>query len=151
MSNIVNDTQYVVFKLGVETFGVEINKVKEIIVYQTTTHIPGSGELIEGVINLRGHVISIFNLRQKFGLPDVEKTRSSRIIVVEANNNMVGIVVDGVSEVVMIPGNVIEEPSSMLTSGVDANFIAGVAKMEDKLVIILELETTINIGIAAAV
>jgi len=145
------ERQYVVFKLGLEVFGIDINKVKEIIIYQDTTHIPGSGELIEGVINLRGHVIPIFNLRKKFGFPDTEKTRSTRIVVVEANETTVGIEVDGVSEVIMIPGNVIEKPSSMISSGVDAAFIEGIAKMEEKLVIILDLEKAVGTKIAEAV
>ncbi|PKM45537.1 MAG: chemotaxis protein CheW [Firmicutes bacterium HGW-Firmicutes-8] len=149
--NTFDERQYVIFKLGAEVFGLDINKVKEIIVYQETTNIPGSGQLIEGIINLRGSVIPIFNLRRKFGFPEAEKTRSARIVVVEANDSTVGIVVDGVSEVLIIPGSVIEKPSSMISSGVDASYIAGIAKMEEKLVILLNLEKVINREMAEAV
>lgn len=146
-----DEKQYVVFRLGAEVFGLAINTVKEIIVYQETTRIPGMGQLMEGIINLRGHVIPIFNLRKKFGFPDAEKTRSTRIVVVEAHDNTVGIVVDGVSEVLMISGNVIEKPSSMITSSIDSNYISGIAKMEAGLVIILALEKVISSEIAKAV
>jgi purine-binding chemotaxis protein CheW len=151
MSNIISDNQYVIFKLGEETFGVEINRVREIIEYQKTTQIPETGDLIDGVINLRGHVISIFNLRRKFGFPDTEITRSSRIVVVEAGNNMVGIGVDSVTEVQMITGDVIEKPPSLITSSVDSNYISGVAKIEERLVIILDLEKVINIRVNESV
>jgi purine-binding chemotaxis protein CheW len=144
------ERQYVIFRLGSEVFGLEINRVKEIIVYQDTTRIPGIGELIDGIINLRGHVIPIFNLRRKFGFPEVENTRSTRIVVVEAHDNTVGIVVDGVSEVLIIPGNIVEKPSSMITN-VDANHISGIAKVEEKLVILLDLEKVIQSDLAQVI
>ncbi|KNZ69699.1 CheW protein [Thermincola ferriacetica] len=145
------EKQYVVFRLGSEVFGIDINKVKEIIVYQEPTHMPGSSEFIEGIINLRGHVIPIVSLRKKFNFPEAGDMGKTRIIVVEAGNSTVGIVVDGVSEVVMISGSVIEKPSSLLTSTVDENYITGVAKMESGLVIILDLEKVIGRDMAEAV
>ena len=146
-----DERQYVVFRLSIEDFGVEINKVKEIITYRETTQIPGSGEFMEGIINLRGQVIPIFNLRRKFGFPAVQHSRSTRIVVVETYDDTVGMVVDGVSEVLVIPGNAIEEPSSLIASGIDSDYLSGVAKLEDKLVMILELDKAINIGVAKAV
>ncbi len=151
MSDVINDNQYVIFELGEETFGVEINKIKEIIVYQQTTQIPGTGDLIDGIINLRGHVIPIYNIRRKFGFSDIDATRSSRIVVVEANDNTVGIVVDGVTQVQMIAGDIIEKPSSMITSGGHSEYISGVAKIEEKLVIILDLEKVIKTRMEEAV
>lgn len=145
------EKQYVVFQLGAETFGLEINKVKEIIVYQESTRMPGSSNLIEGIINLRGHVIPIFNLKRKFGFPEVENTGGTRIIVVEAKENTVGIIVDKVNEVVMISGELIEKPSSLITTGVDEDFITGVAKMESGLVILLELEKVVVVELSNAV
>jgi len=149
--NIFKEKQYVIFKLEAEMFGLDINKVKEIIVYQEPTHMPGGSSVIEGIINLRGHVIPIFSLRKKFSFPEHENTRGTRIIVVEAGNNTVGIVVDGVSEVVMISGSVIEKPSSLLTSTVNENYITGVAKMESGLTVILDLEKVISRDMAEAV
>ncbi|WP_418791583.1 chemotaxis protein CheW [Phosphitispora sp. TUW77] len=142
-----NEGQYVVFLLGKEVFGVEINKVKEIIVYQETTKIPGSGDFIDGIINLRGYVIPIFSLKRKFGFTETECTKRTRIVVVEAGDNLVGIEVDGVSEVIMIPGNVIEKPSTII-SGIDSNYISGIAKMEDNLITLLDLEKVIGNNIA---
>lgn len=149
--NTSEERQYVVFRLGAEVFGIDISKVKEIIVYQEPTHMPGSSDVIEGIINLRGHVIPIFNLRKKFNLSAAENTRKTRIIVVEAGNSTVGIVVDSVSEVVMIPGSVIEKPSDILASDIDRNYITGVAKMESALVIILDLDKVIGRDMAEAV
>lgn len=149
--NTFDEKQYVVFKLGVEVFGLEINKVKEIIVHQDTTQIPGTLQQIEGIINLRGHIIPIFNLRKKFNFLEVEKTRNTRIVVVEVHDSIIGIVVDGVSEVLIIPGSVIEKPSAVIASGVDVNYIAGIAKMEEGMIIILDLEKVINPNMAKAV
>lgn len=142
------DKQYVVFKLGPETFGLEINKVKEIIVFQDTTQLPGTGDLIEGVINLRGHVIPIYDLRKKFGFPEEERTRSNRIVVVESCETTVGIVVDCVSEVQMIPGSVMEKPSEIISTGVEANYISGIAKMGESLIIVLNLDSVMESNLA---
>ncbi len=150
-ANTFDERQYVIFNLGAEIFGLDINKVKEIIVYLEPTHMPGRSDVIEGIINLRGHIIPILRLRKKFNLPEAENTRSTRIIVVEAGDNTVGIVVDGVTEVVMISGSVIEKASSLLTSSIDENYITGVAKMESGLIIILDLEKLIGREIAEAV
>ncbi|PKM41647.1 MAG: chemotaxis protein CheW [Firmicutes bacterium HGW-Firmicutes-8] len=149
--NIFEERQYVIFKLGAETFGLDINKVKEIIIYQEPTHMPGGSSVVKGIINLRGHVIPIFSLRKKFNFPEAGNTRSTRIIVVEAGANTVGIVVDGVSEVVMISGSVIEKASSLFTSSIDENYLTGVAKMESGLIIILDLEKVISRDMAEAV
>jgi purine-binding chemotaxis protein CheW len=132
-------------------FGLDIHRVKEIIVYQEPTHMPGGSKVIEGIINLRGHVIPILSLRKKFDLPEAENARNTRIIVVEAANNTVGIIVDGVTEVDMISGSLIEKASSLISSSIDDNYITGVAKMESGLIIILDLEKLINRDIAEAV
>lgn len=145
------ETQYVVFKLGAETFGLAINEVKEIIVYQETTKIPGSSPFVDGIINLRGQVIPVFNLRRKFGLQQVERTRGTRIVVIEANENVVGIVVDNVSEVIMIPGTKLDKPSSMIASGVSEDYIEGIAKLDERLIIILCLQNVIEVNTAKAV
>lgn len=146
-----SENQYVIFGLGVETFGIDINKVKEIIVFQETTRLPGSGQLMEGVINLRGNVIPIFNLRQKFGFHDRQRTRDTRIVVVEASETTVGLVVDQVSEVLMIQHDLIEKASGMLTAGLANEFISGVAKMENKLIILLNLDKVISPHLSHAV
>ncbi|TLM97816.1 chemotaxis protein CheW, partial [bacterium] len=142
------ERQYVVFRLGPETFGLDINKVKEIIIYQDTTRLPGAGRLIEGVINLRGHIIPIYALRKRFGFTAGTGAGITRIVVVEVRKSTVGIVVDGVSEVLMIPDSVMEKPSAIISAGVDANYISGIAKTDEGLIIILDLERVIESNIA---
>lgn len=143
--------QYVSFKLGMECFGLAIHKVIEIIVFQDTTSLPGSGSLIEGIINLRGRIIPVFNLRQKLGLPENPVTRNTRIVVVEANHSTVGLVVDQVNEVVMINSNLVEKPSEMLVSGLETNFINGVAKLENRLIILLNVDCIVTPHLSDAI
>lgn len=141
---MTEENQFVVFKLAQETYGVEINHVREIITLQSITEVPGTIDIIEGIINLRGYVIPIFNLRKKFCLPEEELTKNARIVVVEVSGNTLGMIVDGVSEVLRISGKDIEEPSRVITANIDTEFIKGIAKLEDKLVTILNLDNILN-------
>lgn len=135
---MTEDNQYVVFRLGRETYGVGISTVLEIITMQAITEVPGTENYVEGVINLRGLVIPVFNLFKKFKLSGGDITKSTRIVVVEANGDNVGMMVDEVSEVVRIKKDCIEPPSKIL-SGIGEEYLAGVAKHEGKLVILLDL------------
>ncbi len=137
---MAEEIQVVVFKLASETYAIEIAKVKEIIVMQSVTGIPCTSEFIEGILNLRGHVIPIFNLRRRFGLREEETTKNSRMIVVEVNGNTVGMAVNSVSEVLRIPLESIEKTSEMITYTIDEDFIEGIAKLEEGLIILLNLE-----------
>src|SRR5437763_16976232 len=103
-----DEQQLVVFELGAELYGVEIARVHEIIRLQAVTRVPRSPAFVEGVINLRGKVIPVVDLRRRFGLPSAEHTRSSRIVVVEIGDQVVGIVVDGVSEVLRVNSATVE-------------------------------------------
>lgn len=145
------EKQYVIFQLGTEAFALEINTVREIIVNQETTKIPGSSYLIEGIINLRGRIIPVLSLKRKFGFVETEIARSARIVVVEAHHSTVGIIVDGVSQVLMIPGNIVEKPSSMLSSDVEHSYIAGIANMDANLIMILDLGKVIDANLTKAV
>jgi len=135
---MANENQYVVFRLGKETYGLEISMILEIITMQTITEVPGTEEYIVGVINLRGRVIPVFNLHKKFELAEGEITRSTRIVVVEVEGHNIGMLVDGVSEVVKITQDIVEKPSSIM-SDIDREYLAGVAKLDDRLVILLDL------------
>ena len=139
--NSQEDTlQLVTFKLDQEEFGVEILKVHEIIRMMEITKIPNSPDFVKGVINLRGKIIPIVSLRQKFGIRlDDEESNNLRIVVIELNSIVVGFMVDSVSEVLKIEKNIIEPPPEVL-SGVDSTYITGVAKLEDRLLILLDLE-----------
>ena len=139
--NSQEDTlQLVTFKIDQEEFGVEILKVHEIIRMMEITKIPNSPDFVKGVINLRGKIIPIVSLRQKFGIRlDDEESNNLRIVVIELNSIVVGFMVDSVSEVLKIEKNIIEPPPEVL-SGVDSTYITGVAKLEDRLLILLDLE-----------
>jgi purine-binding chemotaxis protein CheW len=134
-----DEQQLVVFQLGAELFGVEIAHVHEIIRMQTVTRVPRAPSFVEGVINLRGKVIPVVDLRRRFGLPAAEHTRTSRIVVVDLSDQVVGIVVDGVSEVLRVSASVVEPPSPVVT-GVDSEYVQGIAKLPDRLVIMLDLD-----------
>src|ERR1700704_2365350 len=133
------EQQLVVFQLGAELYGVEIARVHEIIRLQTVTRVPHAPAFVEGVINLRGKVIPVVDLRRRFGLPLTEHTRASRIVVVEIGDQVVGIVVDGVSEVLRVNKGTIEPPSPVV-AGIDFDYLHGIAKLPERLVILLNLD-----------
>jgi purine-binding chemotaxis protein CheW len=131
--------QLVTFKLGSEEFGVDILKVQEIIKMMNVTKIPNAPAFIEGVINLRGKIIPIVDLRKRLGFKDQEFDKSTRVIVVELDGLVLGFIVDSVSEVLRIPEDTIEPPPSMV-AGIESEYIEGVGKLDDRLLILLELK-----------
>jgi purine-binding chemotaxis protein CheW len=131
--------QLVTFKLGSEEFGVDILKVQEIIKMMNVTKIPNAPAFIEGVINLRGKIIPIVDLRKRLGFNDQEFDKSTRVIVVELDGLVLGFIVDSVSEVLRIPEDTIEPPPSMV-AGIESEYIEGVGKLDDRLLILLELK-----------
>jgi len=131
--------QLVTFKLGTEEFGVDILKVQEINKMMNITRIPNAPAFIEGVINLRGKIIPIVDLRKRLGFREQPYDKSTRIIVVELEGLVLGFIVDSVSEVLRIPGNTIEPPPSMV-AGIESEYIEGVGKLDDRLLILLELK-----------
>jgi purine-binding chemotaxis protein CheW len=133
------ERQLVVFQLGAELYGVEIARVHEIIRLQTVTRVPRAPAFVDGVINLRGKVIPVVDMRRRFGLPSAEHTRASRIVVVEIGDQVVGIVVDGVSEVLRVSTATVEPPSPVV-AGRDSEFLHGIAKLPERLVMLLDLD-----------
>jgi purine-binding chemotaxis protein CheW len=131
--------QLVTFGIGDEQFSVPILNVREIIRLTDITRVPNSPGFIEGVINLRGKVIPIIDMRTRFGLPSVERGNSARIIVVNSNGKVVGLVVDLVSEVMRLPASTIEPPPAIL-GGVESEYIEGVGKLEGRLIMLLNLD-----------
>lgn len=130
--------QLVTFRLGNEEFSLDILKVQEIIRHMDLTRVPKTPDFVEGVINLRGRVIPVLDLRKRFGLPADERTNETRIIVVEVDNNTVGLKVDAVSEVLRLPADTVEPPPSIVT-GVESDYIKGVGKLEGRLLILLDV------------
>ena len=130
--------QVVSFQLGSEEYGVDISQVQEIIRMVEITHVPRAPHFMEGVINLRGQLIPIIDLRTRFGMQRINATKSTRIVVTEIGSKRVGIVVDSVSEVINIPIENVEDAPEMI-AGVGTEYIQGVGKIDDRLIIMLDL------------
>ncbi|MBC7341668.1 MAG: chemotaxis protein CheW [Clostridia bacterium] len=137
------EEQLVVFQLAGETYGVNISSVHEIIRMQEITKVPRTPDFVEGVINLRGRIIPVIDLRKRFNLPLQEKTQSSRIIVIEMDSVTVGMIVDSVSEVIRLPLDQIE-PAPPMVGGVDAAYLRGVGKREKGLIVLLDLNQVLK-------
>lgn len=135
--------QLVTFSIGNEEFGVEILKVQEINKMMQVTKIPNSPSFVEGVINLRGKVIPIINLRTKLQMPAKEIDKNTRIVVMEIQGKTVGFIVDAVSEVLRIPRSITEPPPPMVGS-VSSEYIVAVGKLEDRLLILLDVEKILS-------
>ena len=132
----VDVQQVVVFDLSGETYALDILHVHEIIRIQPVTPVPGAPEYIEGLINLRGRVVPVVDLRKRFGLRTREIGDRSRIIVVQVSDDIVGVVVDAVSEVIMVSPELVE-PAARVVTGLDAEYIRTIAKVEGHLVAVL--------------
>ena len=137
------EMQLVVFELGDESYGVDISRVQDINRMQEITEIPHAPESVVGVINLRGRVIPVIDLRKRFGLPDAVHTKDTRIVVVHLEGNLIGVIVDAVSQVLRIPADIVEPPSPVL-AGVDSRYLRGIAKLDDRLVILLDLDFVLS-------
>lgn len=130
--------QLVSFVLAGEEFAVDILAVQEINRMMDLTRVPQSPPEVEGVINLRGKIIPVVDLRKRFGMPAVERTEQSRIVVVEINKRVLGFLVDRVNEVLRIDRGIVE-PAPRMACSIESEFIAGVGKLEDRLLILLDL------------
>ena len=144
-----NEIQLVVFKLGREEYGVSILQVQEIKRMTDITRVPHTPDYLKGVINLRGSVLPVVDLKKRLSLPPSDHTDDTRIIIVKVEDIIVGLTVDAVSEVTAINQEQIEPPQAVV-SGVEANYLSGVGKMDNRLLILLNLETIIGIGQDAA-
>lgn len=135
--------QLVSFNISDEEFGVDILKVQEINRMSEVTRVPNAPDYVEGVINLRGKVIPIIDLRKRIGMPNKEKDKDTRIVVVELDSKVVGFVVDSVNEVLRINKNITEPPPPMV-SGIDSEYITAIGKLDDRLLILLDLERILS-------
>ncbi len=134
------EEQVVVFYLSNQAYGADISRVYEIIRLEPITGIPHAPDFIEGIIKLRGKVLPVVDLRQRFLLPPSENNDQSRIMIVDVNRNTIGITVDAVSEVLRLPSSVIETPPPVI-KGVDAVFLRGIAHHQERLILLLDIET----------
>jgi len=135
----------VTFSLGNEEYGVEICSVQEIIRATDITPVPGAPAHIRGVINLRGKIIPVVDLRKRFVLPETDIDDSQRIVVVELREKRLGMLVDSVSQVIKVPSGVVEDIPVEATT-IAENFIKGIGKLENRLVIILDLNNSLLVA-----
>jgi len=135
----------IAFKLGEEEYGVDVSQIQEIVKVRDITRVPKAPYYIKGVMNLRGNVIPVIDLRKRFSLPSKETTDQSRIIVFDIKGVKFGIVVDVVSEVMRLPKENIEPPPPIAMGGIESAYIRGVGKLQDKLIILLDLEKALGL------
>jgi purine-binding chemotaxis protein CheW len=136
---VVAEKQMVLFQLGNETYGLDIATVHEIIRMQPITKVPKAPIYVEGIINLRGRVIPVIDLGERFGLAKKDQDKNNRIVVVNLQDTTMGIIVDAVTEVLSIPVDVIESVSDIVTSS-NSDYLDGIANLKDKMVILLKLD-----------
>ncbi len=141
MADVTKDgeTQLVVFMMEKEEFACNINDVSEVLKMIRVTPLPRSLDFVEGVINLRGEVIPVIDLRKRFGLAEAERTAENRIIIVEVEDRLVGLIVDAVSEVIRLMNKQIQDAPNQV-AGNKTDLIMGVGKIEDRMLIILNLD-----------
>ncbi len=132
--------QLVSFSLDNEEYGVDVLKVREIIRMPSITRVPNTPHYVEGVINLRGKVIPIINMRRRFGLFELEYDKQTRIMVMDVEGELMGFIVDAVSEVIRISSSEIQPSPAVVTSGIDQECIAGVINQADRLLVLLDLQ-----------
>ena len=138
------EMQLVVFSLGREEFAVEVTQVREIMRMEEITRMPKSPHFVEGIINLRGQIIAVIDLAKRLNLESAERTGESRIIVVEAEDVKVGMIVDSVSEVLRVRMDAVE-PSPTLAADISAAYLQGVVKQDNRLIILLDLAKVLSL------
>ena len=149
MDNLVTEMQdgeerqLVIFDLAGQSYGVNIGTVREIIRMQEITQVPRTPDYVEGVINLRGKVIPVIDMRKRFGFPVVEHTKDTRIVVIDIGGADIGATVDAVTEVLRLGAGSIEPPSSVITTN-DSDYLLGIAKLETQLIILLDLQRALS-------
>ncbi len=137
------ERQYVIFKLSSEEYGVDIMNVKEISEYKQSVKIPNTPKFVDGIINLRGDITPIINLKKRFNLDESSIDSDTRIIVINIKSRQVGFVVDEASQVIRLSEEDIE-PAPELVAGVDKKYITGVGKLKDRIVLLLNLEEVLS-------
>lgn len=142
---MAKDLHIVGFRVGRETFGVPIELVHEIVRVPDITAVPDSPDYIEGVINLRGKIISIIDLRKRFGEREITSGKKNRILVAEIEGKMLGLIVDAASEVLKLPAAEVEPPPSVFEEG-ELNYVTGVGKFGGRLIILIDLTKILQKG-----
>lgn len=140
------DFQIVTFFLGQEEFGVDILLVQEIIRPAPVTEVPNTPRFVEGVINLRGKVVPVIDLRKRLNIPTIDADKATRIIIIELEKRITGFVVDSVSKVITVPAGSVQSAPDMIMSGVESEYITGVSRIDDRLIILLDFSKILTAG-----
>ncbi|NJD52101.1 MAG: chemotaxis protein CheW [Candidatus Methanoperedens sp.] len=139
-----DELQLVVFNIGTEEFGVEIMNVQEIIRMTNITKIPQASGYVKGIINLRGRIIVVINLNVIMGMESKENNENTRIIVADIGEIVMGFIVDAVSEVIRLPESSVEPAPAVIANKIGTEYVRGVGKMEDRLLILLNLDKILS-------
>ena len=142
---MAKDLHLVGFRIGSETFGVPINLVHEIVRVPEITSVPDAPDYVEGVINLRGKIVSIVDLRKRFGEAGIKRQKKNRILVAEVEGKMVGLIVDSASEVLKIPPSEIDTPPDIFEQN-EVHYVTGVGKLNGRLIILVDLTKILERG-----
>jgi purine-binding chemotaxis protein CheW len=141
-----NELQLVVFTIGTEEFGVEIMNVQEIIRMTNITRIPQASGYVKGIINLRGRIIVVINIDVVMGMQSREQDENTRIIVADIGETVMGFIVDSVSEVIRLPESSVEPAPAVIANKIGTEYVRGVGKMNDRLLILLDLNRILNVN-----
>lgn len=146
VKHLLDEEQLVTFKIGMEEYGVRIANVQEINRMTEVTKIPRAPYYVEGIVNLRGNVVPVLDLRRLFNLSEKQVTDATRIIIVDFNGKRTGIVVDSVSEVLRFERSLIEDPPEILSSGIDSDYIEAVGKLDDgkRMILIVDISKVLS-------
>ena len=142
---MAKDLHIVGFRVGKETFGVPISLVHEIVRVPEITAVPDAPTCVEGVINLRGRIISVVDLRKRFGEKEITRNKKNRILVAEVDGKLVGLVVDAASEVIKLPASDVDKPPQVYEDN-EINYVTGVGKLNGRLIILVDLTRILRPG-----
>ncbi|MEM0911013.1 MAG: chemotaxis protein CheW [Pseudomonadota bacterium] len=137
--------QWVTYRLDNETYGINVMQVQEVLRYTEIAPVPGAPDYVLGIINLRGNVVTVIDTRSRFGLPGADITDNSRIVIIESDENVVGILVDSVAEVVYLRSSEIDSTPNVGTEE-STKFIQGVSNRDDELLILVDLNKLLTDG-----
>lgn len=135
--------QWVTFRLAGETYGINVMQVREVLKHTEIAPVPGAPSYVMGIINLRGNVVTVIDTRMRFGLPDKELSSQSRVVIIECEKQVIGILVDSVAEVVYLYSSEIETPPNV-GNDETAKFIQGVCNRDNELLILVDLNKLLN-------
>lgn len=142
---MAHELHVVGFRIGAETFAVPIALVHEIVRVPEITSVPDSPDYVEGVINLRGKIVSVIDLRKRFGEKEIVRNKKNRILVTDVEGKPVGLIVDAASEVLKLPETEVEPPPPVFDEK-DVNYVTGLGKLHGRLIILIDLTKVLQKG-----